>query len=312
VRGPAPRHPRRLAYLGTPEVSVTPLRALVAAGYDVPLVVSAADKKRGRGGRLAPSPVKAAALELGLPVTSAVDDVLDVGADAAVVVAFGRIIKPHVLDAVPMLNMHFSLLPRWRGAAPVERAILAGDSETGVCLMVVDDALDEGAVYGRQVVPIGPDADANELRQVLVDEGTRLLLELLAGGLPDPQPQVGETTYADKIEPAELRIDWTRPALAIHRLVRIGGAWTAWRGTRLKIWTTALPSKGAAEASGPRLAPGELDPARTVVGTGDGDLVLRVVQPEGKSRQAADAWRNGAHLHAGDRFEPMTEETDDG
>jgi methionyl-tRNA formyltransferase len=306
VRGPAPGHPRRLAYLGTPDVAVTPLRALVAAGYEVPLVISAADKKRGRGGRLVPSPVKAAALDLGLPVTSTVDDVLGAGADAAVVVAFGRIIRPHVLDAVPMLNMHFSLLPRWRGAAPVERAILAGEPETGVCIMVVDDALDEGAVYGRRVVPIGPDASADDLRQELVDDGTSLLLELLAEGLPDPEPQVGEATYAAKIDPAELLIDWTKPALEVHRLVRVGGAWTPWRGTRFKLWATAV----APAATGDPLAPGEIDPDRAVVGTGDGNLSLRLVQPEGKSRQAADAWRHGAHLHAGDRFGDDLQEHD--
>jgi methionyl-tRNA formyltransferase len=220
-----------------------------------------------------------------------------VEADAAIVVAFGRIIKPHVLDALPMLNMHFSLLPRWRGAAPVERAILAGDRETGVCIMVVDDALDEGAVYGRRIVPIDADVAAEDLRQELADDGTSLLLTLLADGLPDPEPQQGEATYATKIDPAELRIDWNRSAIEIHRLVRIGGAWTPWRGGRLKVWTTAVePTAPSA------LSPGEIDPAHAVVGTGDGLLRLRVVQPEGKSRQAADAWRNGAHLHTGDRF----------
>jgi methionyl-tRNA formyltransferase len=283
------------------------LRALVAAGHEIALVVTAADKKRGRGAALVPSPVKAAALDLGLPVTSTVDDVLalDPPLDAAIVVAFGRIIRPHVLDAVPMVNVHFSLLPRWRGAAPVERAILAGDDETGVCLMVVDDALDEGAVYARRRVTIGPDESADQLRQELVEVGTELLLELLASGLPDPEPQVGEVTYADKIDPAELRIDWSLAALDIHRLVRIGGAWTTWQGRRFKLWDTELVD----DPSAAPLAPGELDPATGSVGTGDGRLRLRVVQPEGKSRQAADAWRNGAHLHPGDR---LGEETTDG
>ncbi|MDQ4131986.1 MAG: methionyl-tRNA formyltransferase, partial [Actinomycetota bacterium] len=129
----------RLVFLGTPEVAVGPLRALVADGHDVALVVSRPDRKRGRGGALVPSPVKAAALELGLPVTDRVDDVIDVGAELGVLVAYGRLVRPHVLARVPMVNLHFSLLPRWRGAAPVERAILAGDRETGVCLMALDE-----------------------------------------------------------------------------------------------------------------------------------------------------------------------------
>jgi methionyl-tRNA formyltransferase len=152
---PAPAHPRRLVYLGTPDFAVQPLRALVEAGFDVALVVSRADARRGRGGRTMPSPVKAAALELGLPVSDRVDDVLATGADLGVVVAFGRIIRPHVLAALPMVNIHFSLLPRWRGAAPVERAILAGDERTGVDLMVVEEGLDTGGIYDRAEVVIG-------------------------------------------------------------------------------------------------------------------------------------------------------------
>src|SRR5205807_7717429 len=139
----------RLAFLGTPEAAVPPLRALVNAGHDVVLVVTQPDKRRGRGSATMPSPVKAAALELGLPVTERVDDVLDANVELGVVVAFGRLIKPQVLDKVPMINMHFSLLPRWRGAAPVERAILAGDRETGVAIMQLEEGLDTGPVYAR-------------------------------------------------------------------------------------------------------------------------------------------------------------------
>jgi Formyl transferase len=121
-----PTYPKRLVYLGTPALAAEPLRALVHAGFDVALVVTRVDKRRGRGSDLAPSPVKAAAIELGLPVSHNVDDVLMVGADLGVVVAFGQLIKPHILEAFPMVNLHFSLLPRWRGAAPMERALLAG------------------------------------------------------------------------------------------------------------------------------------------------------------------------------------------
>ena len=137
-------------------MAVPPLRALVDAGFEVALVVSRADRRRGpRRSASRRSPVKAAALELGLPVTDAVDDALAVGADLGVVVAFGRIIKPHVLAELPMVNLHFSLLPRWRGAAPVERALLAGDERTGVCVMDVEEGLDTGGTYACVEVPIG-------------------------------------------------------------------------------------------------------------------------------------------------------------
>ena len=143
--------PHRLAFLGTPDLAVPPLCALEAAGFEVALVVSQPDRRRGRGSGLSPSPVKVAALELGIPVTDRVDDVLAAGVDLGVVVAFGRLIRPHVLEAVPMVNVHFSLLPRWRGAAPVERAILAGDDRTGVDLMVVEEALDTGGIWSIEI-----------------------------------------------------------------------------------------------------------------------------------------------------------------
>ena len=136
-----------------------PLEALLAAGHDVRLVVTQPDRKRGRGGALVPSPVKVAAQRHGLAVTDRVDDVLDAGVELGVVVAFGKLVKAHVLDAVPMVNLHFSLLPRWRGAAPVERAILAGDEETGVCLMALDPGLDTGPVHDCVRTAIGPVGD---------------------------------------------------------------------------------------------------------------------------------------------------------
>ena len=170
---------------------MAPLRALVAAGHDVALVVTRPDKKRGRGGALVPSPVKAAAQELGLPVTSRVDDVLDAGAELGVVVAYGRLIKPHVLDVLPMVNLHFSLLPRWRGAAPVERAILAGDPVTGVCVMALEEGLDTGPVYACEERPIGEEETLEEVRTALTETGTRMLVGLLATGLPDADAPAG-------------------------------------------------------------------------------------------------------------------------
>jgi methionyl-tRNA formyltransferase len=259
---------------------------LVDAGWDVALVVSQPDKRRGRGGGLMPSPVKRAALDLGLPVSDRVDDVLQTGADLGVVAAFGRLIKPHVLERVPMVNLHFSLLPRWRGAAPVERAILAGDERTGVDLMVIEEGLDTGGVYARSEVAIGPDETADELRARLAALGTELLLANLRDGLPEPKPQQGEPTYANKIDPAEREIDWSRPAVEIHRLVRIGGAWTTHQGNRLKVWRTALVPAG---------------PADVAVPAGDGPIQLVEVQPEGRRRMPARAWANGVHWRTGDR-----------
>jgi methionyl-tRNA formyltransferase len=284
---PAPTHPRRLVFLGTPGFATVPLAALVEAGYDVALVVSQRDKRRGRGARLMPSPVKQAALDLGLPVSDRIDDALDVNADLGVVAAFGRLIKPHVLERLPMVNLHFSLLPRWRGAAPIERAILAGDERTGVDLMVIEEGLDTGAVYDRADVAIGADETAEELRTRLAELGTDLLLTNLREGLPEPKPQQGEPTYAHKIDPAELGVDWDRPAVEIHRLVRIGGAWTTHDGHRLKLWRSTL-SAGVPDA--------------VAVPAGDGSLHLVEVQPEGRRRMPARAWANGAHWHPGDRL----------
>jgi methionyl-tRNA formyltransferase len=279
-------------------VAVGPLRALVGARHDVALVVSRPDRRRGRGGALVPSPVKAAATELGLPVTDRVDDVIASGADLGVVVAYGRLVKPHVLEALPMVNLHFSLLPRWRGAAPVERAILAGDEVTGVCVMALEEGLDTGPVYASVEHPIGPEDTLDELRAALAAEGTELLLRLLDEGLPEPRPQVGEPTYAAKVEPQEHHLDWSRPAVHLHRVVRLGQAWTTFRGRRLLV-----PRARLAATDGRELAPGELDPSTLEVGTGGGGaLGLVEVQPEGKARQPATAWRNGARVGPGERL----------
>lgn len=281
-------------------MAVRPLEALVDAGHDVALVVSQPDRRRGRGGALVPSPVKAAAARLGLPASDRVDDAIDVGAELGVVVAYGRLIRPHVLDAVPFVNLHFSLLPRWRGAAPVERAILAGDDTTGACIMALDEGLDTGPVYACERVTIGPDDTADELRATLSRKGTDLLLRLLDEGLPEPTPQEGEPTYASKLEPAEHHLDWARPAVELHRVVRLGQAWTTFRGARFKVVRSRV-------RDGPGVPPpGTLDAASLVVGTADGGLELLEVQPEGRPVQAAAAWRNGARLRPGERLGPLT------
>lgn len=290
-----PAHPHRLAYLGTPEAAVPPLRALVEAGFEVALVVSRPDARRGRGGALGPSPVKAAALALGIPVTDRVDDVVGAGVDLGVVVAYGRLIRRPVLEAVPMVNVHFSLLPRWRGAAPVERALLAGDTETGACLMQLWEGLDTGPVYGCERVGIDPGATLGSLRQQLVDVGSRLLVRHLRQGLGTPAPQQGEATYAAKLDPAELHVDWSAPAVVIDRLVRLGGAWTTWRGRRLEVRAARAEAAAAGMPD-----PGTLDGTR--VATGDGWLGLVEVQPEGRRALDAAAWRNGARPRPGERM----------
>lgn len=306
----APSHPRRLVYLGTPEVAVAPLEALHDAGFDIALVISRADKRRGRGSQLAPSPVKAAALARGLPVSHDPADAATVGADLGVVVAFGRIIKTDLLAVVPMVNLHFSLLPRWRGAAPVERAILAGDAETGVCLMVVAPELDTGDVYARCQLPIDPDDTLDGLRGRLVTAGIELLVEGFRHGLPAPRPQVGEPVYADKISPDELQLHFERSAVELHRVVRLGRAWCQFRGKRLKVLAAQVePTAGAAAAPAAGAEPSVQlsgEPGvlvGPVVATGNGALRLVEVQPEGKQPMSAQAWLNGVQPKAGERLE---------
>ena len=276
----------RLAYFGTPEMAVPPLRALVAAGHEVVLVVTRVDKRRGRGSELSPSPVKAAALELDLPVSHSVDDVLGTNIELGVVVAFGQLIKPHVLAEVPMVNMHFSLLPRWRGAAPVERALLAGDTETGVCLMQLEEGLDTGPIYDTVRVPIQVTATADDLRRDLVVIGTEQLVRCLGAPLPQPTPQQGEPIYAAKIRPEELRIDWSQPVAQIDRLVRLGGAWTTFRGKRLKVLAAQLE------------ATVETSPEQPVLG-----LRLVTVQPEGKGPMPYADFARGARPQNDEMYE---------
>jgi methionyl-tRNA formyltransferase len=284
----------RLVYLGTPSVAVPPLVALHEAGHDIALVVTRADKRRGRGGAVQPSAVKQAALDLGLSVTSDLDDVLGIEADLGVVVAFGRIIPVAQLEHLPMVNLHFSLLPRWRGAAPVERAILAGDERTGVCLMDVAEELDTGDVHDRVELAIGADETSDELRERLVRAGTEMLVGALAHGLGRAEPQRGEVSYAEKITPEELALDWKRPAVELHRRIRVGNAWTTFRGKRLKVWRARVHDGEFG------LEPGEMQGHR--VGTGDGALELVEVHPEGRPRLDADAWLHGARPQADERL----------
>ena len=273
--------------MGTPGPAAVALRAVAAAGHDVAVVVTRADKRRGRNQAPSPSPVKQVASELGLTVTQRIEDVIEADVELGVVVAFGRIIKDEVLARVPMVNAHFSLLPRWRGAAPVERAILAGDAETGVCLMAIDSGLDTGAVYCCERVTIGAEETADELRGRLSVLGADMIVNALENGLGTPVPQQGEATYAEKLEPEDLHLLWDRPATELHRVVRVGRAWTTWRAKRLLVLRAEV-----VPAPDPASRPGEL--RGDVVATADGGLRLLRVQPEGRAPIDASDWIRGA------------------
>jgi methionyl-tRNA formyltransferase len=288
----------RLAYLGTPDMAVPPLRALVEAGHDIALCVTRPDRRRGRGGRTTPSPVKEAATELGLAVTHDMDDLVAAGVELAVVVAYGRIIPVRLLEQIPMVNLHFSLLPRWRGAAPVERAILAGDRETGVCLMKVEEGLDTGPVYAVRTVPLDDVITLDALRWQLVTVASALVVDALAGGvsgLPEPAPQAGEVTIAEKITKEDLHLHWAAPAVDLMRVVRLGRAWTTFRGKRLTVLDAAPRPREPETGQRP---PGSLD--GPVVATGTGSLVLRRVQPESRSPMSADEWLRGVRPAVGE------------
>ncbi|MDQ1379850.1 MAG: methionyl-tRNA formyltransferase [Actinomycetota bacterium] len=307
----------RIVYLGTPSDAIAPLRALVAAGHDVALVITQPDRRRSRGAGSDPSPVKQAARALGLRVLTpekardVVDEVRASGAQLGVVVAFGQLLPVALLDALPngFVNLHFSLLPRWRGAAPVERAILAGDEETGVDLMRIEAGLDTGPVYARVRVPIDSAETAGELHARLVDAGTELLVDHLpAVPTTEPSPQVGEPTYADKLTVDEFRLDPRRPAAELVRVVRAGnprpGAWLRVGARRVKVWRAHTADDLDAREDAPS---GTID-RHAALGTNDGVLVLDEVQPEGKRVMAGAAWRAGlrgdVHVEPVDHADP--------
>ncbi len=282
----------RIVFLGTPDESVVALEALHRAGFDIASVITQPDRRRGRGSKLDPSPVKRAAIELGLPVAHDLDGVLDHGADLGVVVAYGRIIPARILQQLAMVNIHFSLLPRWRGAAPVERAILAGDDRTGVCLMEVAKGMDEGGVYASHEIDLGPEDTAASLRADLSRIGADLLVERLRAGLGPARPQSGEVTHAAKLNAEDFQLDFERPAVELHRIIRLGRAWTTFRDRRFGVLAARLlPGSGA---------PGVIE--GPIVTTPDGSLELLEVRPEGRRAQSATDWLNGAKPEPGERL----------
>jgi methionyl-tRNA formyltransferase len=306
----------RIVHAGTPDFAVPPLDALHAAGHEIVAVYTQPDRPAGRGRQLAASPVKRRALELGLTVEQpaslrtpeAAARLRSLEADLMVVAAYGLILPAEVL-AVPRLgcwNIHASLLPRWRGAAPIQRALLAGDRETGITIMQMDVGLDTGPMLLERPLPIGPREWAGSLHDRLARLGAEALLEALArraaGRLvASPQPIEG-ATYAAKLRKEEAHVDWTRPAVAIDRQVRAFNPWpvaeTRWDGRQLRLWE-ASPEPGAASA-----APGTVVEAaggRLVVATGEGGLRLDRVQLAGRQAVTAAEFLNAQAL-AGARF----------
>ncbi|MEL6127484.1 MAG: methionyl-tRNA formyltransferase [Pseudomonadota bacterium] len=299
----------RVVFMGTPDFSVPALEA-VATRHEIVAVYTQPPRPAGRGKKLRPSPVHERAEALGLPVhhperfrdPGAKEIFASHAADIAVVVAYGLILPQAVLDAPRhgCLNIHASLLPRWRGAAPIHRAIMAGDAETGVCIMQMEAGLDTGPVLLREAIRIEPEETTGALHDRLSALGARLIVEALDGYgelTPEPQPVEG-VTYAHKIDKAEAALDWTRPAIEIDRQIRglspFPGAWTVHEGARLKLLASRI-------AKGP-LPPGDvaLDPLR--VGCGDGAVEILALQRAGKGVQDAETFQRGTPLPAGARL----------
>ena len=297
----------RLVFMGSPDFSVPVLDALVAAGHDIACVYCQPPRPAGRGKKDRPTPVQARAEALGLPVRHPTSlkspeeqaAFAALNADIAVVVAYGLILPQAILDAPThgCLNIHASLLPRWRGAAPIHRAIMAGDAETGICIMQMEAGLDTGPVLLRRATPIGAQETTARLHDRLSQMGADLIVEALDridSLTPSPQPDEG-VTYATKIDKSEARIDWTRPATEIDRQIRglspFPGAWCEHEGERLKLLGSHL-----AQGTG---TPGQtLDDALTIA-CGDGAVRITRLQKAGATAQDAHDFLRGTPLPRG-------------
>ncbi|GAB3600643.1 methionyl-tRNA formyltransferase [Angustibacter peucedani] len=308
----------RLVFAGTPEVAVPSLRALLASSHEVVAVVTRPDAPAGRGRRLVASPVAEVASEAGLEVLRPakpsdpefVARLRELAPDCAPVVAYGALVPRPVLDvpAHGWVNLHFSLLPAWRGAAPVQHAIMAGDAVTGASTFRLEKGLDTGPVFGVMTETIRPDDTSGALLGRLAEAGAGLLVATLDGiadGSLEARPQPAEgVSLAPKVDVAHARVDWTAPSARVDRLVRgctpAPGAWTTVGGQRLKLGPVEV---SPAAADGP-LAPGELQVGRrdVHVGTGTDPVRLTTVQPPGKKPMPAADWARGARAATGDRL----------
>jgi len=296
----------RIVFMGSPEFALPPLRAL-AASDEVVAVVTQPDRAAGRGRSLKPPPVKVLAQQLGINVLQperlrapeAVDVLRRLAPDLIVVAAYGQILRPEVLSlpSFGCMNIHASLLPRWRGASPVQHAILAGDNETGVTIMKMDEGLDTGPILAQRATPIAADETAGMLAERLAQMGADLLMEIfpayLSGKIqPRPQPAEG-VTYAPLLKKEDGLLDLTRSAEELSRQVRAfspwPGAFIEWQGAPLRIWR-ARPSPEESPRPGIRLKV----QGRAALGTGQGVLILEEVQPAGRNRMSSQAFLAGA------------------
>jgi methionyl-tRNA formyltransferase len=304
--------PLRIVFMGTPDFAVPTLLQLAAQGHDIAAVYTRAAKPAGRGMDLQITPVEREARRLGIPVFTpktlrdeeAQAEFRSHAADAAVVVAYGLILPEAVLEAPRLgcFNVHASLLPRWRGAAPINRAVIAGDQETGVTIMQMDEGLDTGAMALIERVPVGADATAGDLHDALARLGADAMARALAaaerGSLaPTPQPNEG-ITYAEKISKSETRIDWSRPAAQVHNHIRglspWPGAWLEHEGVRVKALRSTL-----AQGAG---APGTVLDDKLTIACGDGAVRLGQVQRAGRAPMSADEFLRGLRLPPGTRL----------
>lgn len=302
----------RLIFAGTPPFAAAALDALADAGHDIALVLTQPDRPAGRGMKLTPSAVKTTALARGLPVAQpatlktpeAQAELATAAADVMVVAAYGLILPQAVLDLPRRgcLNIHASLLPRWRGAAPIQRAILAGDSETGITIMQMDAGLDTGAMLLKSAVPIRESDTAASLHDTLAAAGARAIVDALArlDTLAPEKQDDAHATYAAKLTKEEAQLDWSRPAADLARAVRafnpVPGAWTLLDGAPLKVWAAAAATGHG--TPGTVLEAGE----RLVVACGDGALAISELQPAGSKRMAAAAFCAGHALAPGARL----------
>ncbi|HLH18621.1 MAG TPA: methionyl-tRNA formyltransferase [Bryobacteraceae bacterium] len=306
----------RLAFLGTPQFAVPTLERTVAAGHEVLAVITQPDRPRGRGQVPAAPPVKEAALRLGLPVyqperirrPEAVELLSGLNLDAMVAVGYGQIIPQSIIDLVPLgiINVHASLLPKYRGAGPVQWAILNGETRTGVTTMRIDAGLDTGDMLLKAETEIGAEETAVELGRRLAGMGADLLVETLAGlaaGTIVPEKQdPAQATYAPLLKKEDGRIEWSRPAAAIHNQVRglqpWPGAYTAFRGHTLHVWRAKVRGLGS----------GVWEPGRVVglrplvIACGEGELELIEVQMEGRKRISAADFVNGQRIEEGEQL----------
>ena len=300
----------RVVFMGTPEFSVPVLDALVAAGHEIAAVYCQPPRRAGRGKKERPTPVHARATALGLEVRHPVSlkgeaeqaEFAALNADVAVVVAYGLILPQAVLDAPKhgCLNIHASLLPRWRGAAPIHRAIMSGDTETGVCIMQMEAGLDTGPVLLREATPIGPEEITSELHDRLSNMGARLIVEALAR-LPDLKPQVQPAdgvSYAHKIDKTEALVDWSATAPEVDRKIRglspFPGAFVEFGGERLKLLASRVGEKAGVFG-----VPGEVADDALSVACGSGTVQVLRLQRADKGPQAAKDFMRGLPLPKG-------------